>query len=121
MDAKPPPASGTYAWYVVFLCMVAYVFSFIDRQILALLIQPIRKDLDISDTQFSLLHGLAFSIFYATMGIPIARLADTIREATRVQKPRKPTRPSKTAKKKRLDAKSRRSDIKRLRGKPPAD
>lgn len=51
----------------------------------------------------------------------IARLADTIREATRVQKPRKPTRPSKTAKKKRLDAKSRRSDIKRLRGKPPAD
>lgn len=77
MDAKPPPASGTYAWYVVFLCMVAYVFSFIDRQILALLIQPIRKDLDISDTQFSLLHGLAFSIFYATMGIPIARLADS--------------------------------------------
>ena len=51
----------------------------------------------------------------------IARLADTIREATRVQRPRKPTRPSKTAKKKRLDAKSRRGDVKRLRGKPPAD
>ena len=51
----------------------------------------------------------------------IARLADTIREATRVQKPRKPTRPSKTARKKRLDAKSRRSDIKRLRGKPTSD
>lgn len=51
----------------------------------------------------------------------IARLADTIREATRVQKPRKPTRPSKTARKKRLDAKSRRGDTKRLRGKPTPD
>jgi len=51
----------------------------------------------------------------------IARLAEIIREATRVQKPRKPTRPSRTAKKKRLDEKSRRGDIKRMRGKPPAD
>ena len=68
---------GAYAWYVVLLCMVAYIFSFVDRQILALLIEPIREDLQISDTQFSLLHGLAFSIFYATMGVPIARLADS--------------------------------------------
>ena len=70
------PDSRAYAWYVVLLCMVAYIFSFVDRQILALLIEPIREDLQISDTQFSLLHGLAFSIFYATMGVPIARLAD---------------------------------------------
>ena len=68
--------SLVYAWYIVIICMIAYIFSFIDRQILALLIQPIRKDLHISDTQFSLLHGLAFSIFFSTMGIPIARLAD---------------------------------------------
>ncbi len=68
---------GSYAWYVVFLCMIAYIFSFVDRQILALLIEPIREDLQISDTQFSLLNGLAFSLFYATMGIPIARLADS--------------------------------------------
>ena len=66
-----------YAWYVVLLCMVAYIFSFVDRQILALLIEPIREDLQISDTQFSLLNGLAFSLFYAVMGIPIARLADS--------------------------------------------
>ena len=77
MRVKSSSPGRAYAWYVVLLCMVAYVFSFIDRQILALLIQPIRKDLDISDTQFSLLHGLAFSIFYATMGVPIARLADS--------------------------------------------
>ena len=69
--------STTYAWYIVILCMIAYIFSFIDRQILALLIEPIREDLSISDTQFSLLHGLAFSLFYAVMGIPIARLADS--------------------------------------------
>ncbi len=77
-DAKAnnPPPSRAYAWYVVILCMIAYIFSFVDRQILALLIGPIRKDLDITDTQFSLLHGLAFSLFYATMGLPIARLAD---------------------------------------------
>lgn len=68
--------SPSYAWFVVVLCMIAYIFSFIDRQILALLIGPIRKDLEITDTQFSLLHGLAFSLFYATMGLPIARLAD---------------------------------------------
>ena len=51
----------------------------------------------------------------------LSRLANIIREAARVRKPRKPTRPSKTAKKKRLDEKSRRGDVKRLRGKPPAD
>lgn len=69
--------SMVYAWYMVFLCMVAYIFSFIDRQIVVLLIEPIRADLQITDTQFSLIHGLAFALFYASMGIPIARLADT--------------------------------------------
>ncbi|MDY7535491.1 MFS transporter [Pseudomonas sp. Bout1] len=65
-----------YEWYVVALCMVAYIFSFVDRQILALMIEPIKADLQISDTQFSLLHGMAFSLFYAFMGMPIAYLAD---------------------------------------------
>ncbi len=68
--------SSVYAWYVVLLCMLAYIFSFIDRQILALMIEPIKADLNISDTQFSLLHGLAFSLFYAFMGLPLAYLAD---------------------------------------------
>ena len=65
-----------YAWYVVILCMVAYIFSFIDRQILALMIEPIKADLNLTDTQFSLLHGLAFSLFYAFMGLPLAYIAD---------------------------------------------
>jgi MFS family permease len=65
-----------YAWFVVFVLTLAYTCSFIDRQILTLLIEPIRRDLQINDTQVSLLGGLAFSILYTTLGIPIARLAD---------------------------------------------
>lgn len=65
-----------YSWYVVGILMLAYTNSFIDRQILSLLIEPIRRDLQITDTQVSLLAGLAFTIFYTLMGVPIARLAD---------------------------------------------
>ena len=56
--------------------MLAMVVSFIDRQVITLLVAPIRADLGISDTQMSLLMGFAFAIFYVTMGVPIARLAD---------------------------------------------
>ncbi|MCP4926196.1 MAG: MFS transporter [Gammaproteobacteria bacterium] len=73
-SARPAP---TVAWYTVMLCMVAYVLAFVDRQIIALLIEPIQADLEISDTQFSLLTGFAFALFYAIMGLPIARWADT--------------------------------------------
>jgi MFS family permease len=69
-------ATNAYCWYVVLLLALAYVFSFIDRQILSLLIEQVKADLAISDTQFSLLSGLAFSLFYAVMGLPIAYLAD---------------------------------------------
>ncbi|MEQ1802993.1 MAG: MFS transporter [Gammaproteobacteria bacterium] len=71
--AVAAPAAG---WYMVGVLTVAYVFSFIDRSILTLLVGPIRADLGISDTQISLLHGLAFAIFYTLLGIPIASLAD---------------------------------------------
>ena len=70
------PVSSRRGWYVVVVCMLAYVLSFVDRQILGLLIGPIKADLGISDTQFALLHGFAFSLFYATLGVPIAGLAD---------------------------------------------
>jgi len=68
--------TNSYRWYVVFLLTLAYVFSFIDRQILSLLIEDIKFDLKISDTEFSLLSGFAFSLFYAIMGLPIAYFAD---------------------------------------------
>jgi MFS family permease len=70
------PLSPRLAWYAVAVLMVAYTFSFIDRSILSLLVVPIRRDLGISDFQFSLLHGLAFALFYTALGIPIARAAD---------------------------------------------
>lgn len=65
-----------YAWYVVCVLTVAYLLSFLDRQILALLVGPIRQDLDISDTQVSLLGNLAFGIFYTLLGLPLGRAAD---------------------------------------------
>jgi MFS family permease len=64
------------SWYVVGILTLAYVSSFIDRQVLSLLVEPIKRDLQISDTQISLLMGLSFGIFYTLLGIPIARLAD---------------------------------------------
>ena len=73
-DADYPPAG--YAWYVVCVLTLAYVISFIDRQILALLVGPIKADLNLTDTQISLLMGLAFGLFYTLMGIPLGRLAD---------------------------------------------
>lgn len=64
------------AWYVVGVLILVYLVSLIDRQIMTLLVQPIRRDLGISDTQMSLLIGLAFAMFYVVLGVPIARLAD---------------------------------------------
>jgi len=65
------------AWLTVGILMLAYVLSFVDRQILTLLVGPIRHDLQISDTQMSLLMGLSFALFYTICGIPLGRLADT--------------------------------------------
>ena len=69
------PARG-YAWYVASILTLAHIVSFLDRQVLALLVEPIKRDLAISDTQMSLLLGLAFAIFYTVMAIPIGWLAD---------------------------------------------
>lgn len=84
-DRRPPsPASPVapypgpgLAWYVTFLLTCAYMLSFVDRQILNLLVEPIRKDLAISDTQISLLQGFAFVATYILFSIPLGRLVDT--------------------------------------------
>lgn len=76
-EEKMPYPKELYAWYVVVILMIVYVFSFMDRQILGLLVGPIKADLGISDTQMSLLMGFAFALFYTIFGIPIARLADS--------------------------------------------
>ena len=76
LDPAPYPPAG-YAWYVVGVLTLAYVLSFIDRQILSLMVEPIRRDLGISDKQMSLLMGASFAVFYTFFGIPLGRLADT--------------------------------------------
>jgi len=69
----PKPA---YAWYMVIILTIAYVLSFVDRYILGLLVEPIKADLNLTDTQMGLLLGPAFAIFYALMGLPLGSLAD---------------------------------------------
>ncbi len=70
-------ASLRYAWYVVLILTGMYMFSFVDRQILSLLVPSIKRDLGVSDTQMGLLQGLAFALFYTFMGIPLGRIADS--------------------------------------------
>ena len=72
----PSQPSLRYSWSVVFVLMLAYVSSFIDRQILSLLVGPIKRDMHLTDTQVSLLMGLSFALFYTLLGVPIGRWAD---------------------------------------------
>ncbi|MDA1074897.1 MAG: MFS transporter [Proteobacteria bacterium] len=73
---RKPLFTAGYTNYVLGVLVVVYVFNFIDRQILAILAPSIQIDLGLSDLQLGALSGVAFGIFYATLGIPIARLAD---------------------------------------------
>ena len=75
-DQSEKQKGDLYRWYVVGVLTFAYLVSFLDRQILALMVGPIQQDLMLTDTQMSLLMGLAFSIFYIFMAVPLGRLAD---------------------------------------------
>ena len=76
-DETPWPDSRA-AWYAVGVLLIAYTFAYIDRAILTILVEPIKRDLGINDTQIALLHGFAFVIFYVTLGLPMGYLADRI-------------------------------------------
>jgi MFS family permease len=65
-----------YRNYVLAMITVGFTLNFLDRQILSILMQPIKLELHLSDTALGFLSGLAFAIFYATLGIPVSRLAD---------------------------------------------
>jgi len=71
------PFSVRYAWYVVFVLMLCYALSLIDRQILSLLVAPMKRDLHINDTRIGLLQGFSFALFYTLAGLPLGRLADS--------------------------------------------
>lgn len=72
----PPYPSSIAAWYSVAVLMLMYIFSFIDRTTIGLLVEPMKRDLHISDTQVGLLQGFAFVLLYTFLGLPIARLSD---------------------------------------------
>lgn len=61
---------------VLWTLLVVYIFNFLDRQIVNILAEPIRRDLAMTDTQLGLMTGLAFALFYTVLGLPIARYAD---------------------------------------------
>ena len=65
-----------YRWYVLCVLTLGYIFNFIDRQVMTILLEPIKAEFGATDTQMGLLTGLAFALFYATLGVPMARLAD---------------------------------------------
>ncbi|MEA2999427.1 MAG: hypothetical protein QOK17_1260 [Sphingomonadales bacterium] len=66
---------------VLALLLLAYIFNFLDRQILGILAQPIKADLHLTDTQFGAIGGLAFALLYSALGIPLALLADRTRRS----------------------------------------
>jgi MFS family permease len=74
--AEPPWPSSRQAWYTVFVFGVTLAVSFLDRGVLNLLVEPIKRDLGLTDTQMSLLMGFAFIAFYLVLGLPVARWID---------------------------------------------
>ena len=71
-----PPRLGSYGLYAAGVLMVVYAFAFLDRQILNLMVGPLERTLHISDSQFALLTGASFGVFYTVMGLPLGWLAD---------------------------------------------
>jgi MFS family permease len=74
----PPQADSVagHARLMMWVLLIVYIFNFLDRQIVNILAEPIKAELQLSDTQLGLLAGPAFAVFYALLGIPIARYAD---------------------------------------------
>ena len=73
---EQPQYTPRYRNYALAVLFLGYVINFVDRSILSILLEPIKLDLVLNDTQLGFLGGLAFAVFYTTLGIPIAALAD---------------------------------------------
>jgi MFS family permease len=75
-EAETPPLSAGYRTYALWLLMFVYTLNFLDRQIVNILAEPIKRDLHLADWQLGMMTGLAFALFYTVLGLPIARLAE---------------------------------------------
>ena len=74
--ASRAPLSPARSWWAMFIFMIALMFNYLDRQLMTLLITPIKADFGLSDTQIGWLIGFAFTVFYVLAGIPIAQFID---------------------------------------------
>ena len=75
-SADPNRPGGPYAWYVLTVLVLVYVLNFIDRQIISILANDIKRDLGLTDADLGFLYGTAFGVFYSLFGIPLGKLAD---------------------------------------------
>lgn len=78
LSAPPPTTTGSVRRTMLLMLGLVSVFNYVDRTILSILQEPIKQELGLSDGQLGLLTGLAFALFYATLAVPIARLADRL-------------------------------------------
>src|SRR5579862_1221028 len=76
MLERGPMQQGVYRQYLLLLLMGIFAFAMVDRLALGVVLQNIKDDLHLTDTQLGFLSGIAFALFYSVMGIPIARWAD---------------------------------------------
>ncbi|CAN5687185.1 hypothetical protein BH11PSE6_BH11PSE6_25350 [soil metagenome] len=72
----PPAPTPAYAWYVLAILFLVYILNFVDRQIISILAEDIKRDLGLADEDLGFLYGTAFGVFYSLFGIPLGRLAD---------------------------------------------
>ena len=76
--SRPSSPGGWYPWYVAGLLAVAHLVSFVDRYVLSLVMEPLKLDLGISDTELGLLQGTGFVIFYVVVAVPLGQMADQV-------------------------------------------
>jgi MFS family permease len=75
--ANPPAQVKPYAWYVLAVLVLVYILNFVDRQILTILAEDLKRDLKLTDSDLGFLYGTAFGVFYSLFGIPLGKLADS--------------------------------------------
>ena len=75
--APSAPQSVRYPWYILSVLVLVYVLNYIDRQVLTILSEDLKRDLHLTDSDLGFLYGTAFGVFYALFGIPLGKLADS--------------------------------------------